>query len=139
MKPLIVGLVLAITAWIIAVFHPFSLALPWQTGDSTSVNLSLQRIMSETDLDLVEADWGRTTPLSYVAADGLFTGTGQPAEVCQQLTDALNAWGRVVDTARNADGCSLEAAGPGPMRAHIDLVETERRQLRVEVRVQHAP
>lgn len=138
-KPLISAMAIAAVAWVISMFHPFDLAMPWQTGDSTSVNRSLQQIMSGSDLELLESDWGRTTPFNYVAADAVFAGTGQPSTTCSDLRDALDAWGGIVDNSRNPDGCNLEAVGPGPMTANITLVEIDRRQLRVEVRVQHAP
>ncbi len=139
MKALISVIVLGAIAWVIGMFHPFNLTMPWQAGDSASVNLALQQIVSGSDLDLVESNWGRATPLSYVGADAVFTGTGQPSETCSELRDALDTWGRVVDSSRKSDGCTLAATGPGPMTASIELTEVERRQLRIEVRVQHAP
>lgn len=139
MKPLIGAMVLGALAWIVGMFHPFDLAMPWQTGDATSVNRSMQRIMGDTDFELIEANWGRTTPFNYVASNGTFVGSGQPSEACTELRDALDAWGRVLDTKRTDNGCVHEAAGPGPMRATVTLTESGRRELRVDVRVQHTP
>lgn len=138
MKPLLVGLAIGAFLWVIGTFHPFGLTLPWESGDPSATNRSMLTIMAaHEELMIEELDWGRTTPFNFVASEGLFIGEGQQSEMCSALRRSLALWGNVVDSVRSDNGCFHEARGPGPMVATIELTAEQRRQLRIEVRVQH--
>jgi hypothetical protein len=140
MKRLVqVGIVILL-AIVIAYLHPFQLAMPWQSGRPGPLEITMHRIMAGDQYDLVESDWGRTTPLNYVAVTGQFRAVGATASTCTDLRLALDDWGRVSEITRHNDGCEIEARGPGPMTATIDVTEDpeSRRSLRIEIRVQHS-
>lgn len=140
MKALISLLLLGALAWFVAIFHPFQLAMPWQTGDPRPVNASLDAITADLDYELLEAGFGRRTPFNFVASAGRFSASGNPATECTDLHDALSRWGTVRDIERYPDGCLIKATGPGPMTAEATVTEDPdlRGSLLVDLKVQHA-
>lgn len=140
MKTVIGFLLLGALAWVIAIFHPFQLAMPWQTGDPEPVNDALEAIVGDLEYELREAGFGRLTPFNFVASAGRYEATDDLASACTELRTSIDRWGSVVETNRKPDGCTIKATGPGPMTAVADVVEDPdlRGSLLVDVKVQHA-
>ena len=137
-KPLLAGLAVGAFLWVVGVFHPFELTVPWESGDASTTNRAIVAIMGSQEFEFETLDWGRVTPFNYVASTGRFTGEGQPSETCSALRTALDRWGSVSERQTKNDGCSLRAVGAGPLAATIDVREVDRRQLQIEVKVQHS-
>ncbi len=135
---MMVGILLVI---VIAIAHPFQLAMPWQSGNGAEVEFELLDIMSRHRFELVETDVGRLTLFHYRAAESVYRTSANPAETCSALRQSLDDWGRNVELVRRVDGCDIEATGAGPMTATVRVTENPEhpRDLRVEVRVQHRP
>lgn len=125
---------------VIAIFHPFQLVMPWQSGSAAPLDTTVLRIMGGDQYELVESNWGRTTPFNYVALTARYGASGPATNVCTDLRRSLDDWGGVTEMTRHDDGCEIEARGPGPMTATVDLaVDPEsRRDLHIEIRVQHS-
>ena len=123
----------------IAFLHPLDLVMPWQSGRPGPLDITMHRIMASDQYELVESDWGRTTPFNYVAVTGQFRADGSASSICTDLRRSLDVWGRVSEITRHNDGCTIEARGPGPMMANIEITEDPELPgaLRVEIRVQH--
>lgn len=140
MKALVSLLLLGALAWVIAIFHPFQLAMPWQTGDAGPVNDALEDITADLGYGLREESFGRLTPFNFVASAARFETRDNPATACTDLLTALDRWGVVQDTDRRPDGCTIKAAGLGPMTALAEVVQDPDLPgfLVIDVRVQHA-
>ncbi len=125
---------------VIALLHPFQLAMPWQSGSPAPLDTAILRIMAGDQYELVESNWGRITPFNYVAVTARYQATGSASTTCTDLRRSLDEWGRVSEITRQPDGCEIRARGPGPMTATIDLAmdPESRRTLHIEIRVQHA-
>ena len=134
-------ILLMLVAIVIAVLHPFQLAMPWQTGSAAEVDFAALDIMRGYDFEITESNIGRLTPFNYVAAEDVYEARGNPAETCTALRQTLEDWGVVVGVERREDGCDIEAKGPGPMTAIVSVTENaeQRRDLRIDIRVQHTP
>lgn len=139
MKSLIQLGILVVIGVVIALAHPFQLVMPWQSGSPAPLDTAMLQIMADDRYQFVESDWGRTTPFNYIAVNGVYAATGHPATTCTDLRRSLDAWGTVSEINRDDDGCEIRARGPGPTTASIELTvdAATRRQLHIEIRVQH--
>ena len=74
----------------ITLFHPFQLAMPWQSGSAAPLDTAMVQIMAGDRYELVESDWGRITPFNYVAVTAQYRGNGLAATACTNLRGALD-------------------------------------------------
>ena len=139
MKRLIQTAILLLVGLAITFVHPFELVMPWQSGDPAPLDTTMQRIMDGDQYELVERNWGRITPFNYVAMTGRYRSNGSAAATCSDLRGSLDDWGRLDDVTVHNEGCEIEARGPGPITATIEVAmdPESRRGIHIDIRVQH--
>ncbi len=124
----------------ITFLHPFQLVMPWQSGSPAPLDTTMQRIMTGDQYELVDLNWGRVTPFNTVAMTAQYRTDGLATTTCSDLRRSLDGWGRVSDFTPQTDSCEIEARGPGPMTATIEVTmdPESQRGLQIDIRLQHA-
>jgi len=140
MKKLVQIGVLLLVGLSITFLHPFGLVMPWQSGSPAPLDTTMQRIMAGDQYELTELNWGRITPFNTVAMTARYRTNGGAPTTCADLRRSLDDWGRVTDATVDSDSCEIGARGPGPITATIEVAmdPDSRRELQIDIRVQHS-